>query len=567
MEDLSQVITKADIDNFKSFSGKTWDKGDQSRNDSKNNSKVLLAKLKIAVTDAANKIWNASDIKSIDLTNLLTQPKPRPGQRGGGIPSFPDYLAVKVGIASEYEEIVRYWIFIEGPRNDASIRLVLGIIDVGKSPSFKEHTKKIQEEYDLNKALYIEDQLNLEQLSDWIVDSIKKFKLSYEQFCSKLQPELGNELERLKTKRGKSEHYNQFKNEEDETDFSEDSDEPAVKAKNLIYYGPPGTGKTYRLQKQQEEFSSRCAFVTFHQSYGYEEFVEGLRPVLIGDADSNSDKNSSDGHDVKYKIEPGSFKRLCDQARRDPTNGYAIFIDEINRGNISKIFGELITLIELDKRSDPNKKQEQQFQVLLAYSKESFTVPANVSIFGSMNTADRSLALIDTALRRRFEFKDLYPDTRETKDDNDPFSAPLAGLMVGSIDVRRMLECINERIEILYDRDHCIGHAYFTGLIKKDESIDTNNKFDKFRNIFFNRIKPLLEEYFFDDWEKIGRVLGDHLKKESRLQFLKKLPLPKDLGNSDDNSDDSKIFLRPRYRWNDNAFSDPEAYVGIYSQS
>jgi 5-methylcytosine-specific restriction protein B len=184
-----------------------------------------------------------------------------------------------------------------------------------------------------------------------------------------------------------------------------------------------------------------------------------------------------------------------------------------------------------------------------------------------MNTADRSLALIDTALRRRFEFKDLYPDTRETKVDNDPFSAPLAGLMVDSIDVRRMLECINERIEVLYDRDHCIGHAYFTGLINKGESTDTGNKFDHFRHIFFNRIKPLLEEYFFDDWEKIGRVLGDHLKKESRLQFLKKLPLPKDLRDFEDNSDDSQIFLRPRYRWNDNAFSDPEAYIGIYSPS
>jgi len=184
-----------------------------------------------------------------------------------------------------------------------------------------------------------------------------------------------------------------------------------------------------------------------------------------------------------------------------------------------------------------------------------------------MNTADRSLALIDTALRRRFDFEPLYPDTRETKAKNDDFSAPLAGLMVDSIDIRRMLECINERIEVLYDRDHCIGHAYFYGLRNEDKSADTGNKFDQLRGIFFNRIKPLLEEYFFDDWEKIRQVLGDHLKKESTLQFLKKLPPPNDLWNSDDNLDESKIFLRPRYRWNDNAFSVPEAYIGIYSQS
>jgi hypothetical protein len=534
--------------------GKDYDKDNTDVNEK---IKLLYKKLKSAANEAAARIWkgNARCKCKLAVNNQHSQHL-----------RIRDYLPVKIFPENKYSKIVQYWVVLGKGDEYSDIRISLSLTDQGAPTALKNSRNDLRNSYQIEKIIIISSDMGVAELADLIENAILGFNLDYKEFCSHLQPKLEEALDEIITKNNKSDSEDEDEDEEstDELDAGLGKKNVAI---NRIFYGPPGTGKTYRLQKQQEEFSSRCAFVTFHQSYGYEEFVEGLRPVLIGDADSNSDKNSSDGHDVKYKIEPGSFKRLCDQARRDPTNGYAIFIDEINRGNISKIFGELITLIELDKRSDPNKKQEQQFQVLLAYSKESFTVPANVSIFGSMNTADRSLALIDTALRRRFEFKDLYPDTRETKDDNDPFSAPLAGLMVGSIDVRRMLECINERIEILYDRDHCIGHAYFTGLIKKDESIDTNNKFDKFRNIFFNRIKPLLEEYFFDDWEKIGRVLGDHLKKESRLQFLKKLPLPKDLGNSDDNSDDSKIFLRPRYRWNDNAFSVPEAYIGIYSQS
>jgi len=111
MEDLKQIITKEEIDNFKSFSGKTWDRKNQSHVECEDNSKSMLAKLKTAVTDAASKIWNVSDIKTIDLTKTLTQPKPKKGERGGGMPAFPNYLAVRVGIASEYEAIVRYWIF------------------------------------------------------------------------------------------------------------------------------------------------------------------------------------------------------------------------------------------------------------------------------------------------------------------------------------------------------------------------------------------------------------------------------------------------------------------------
>ena len=160
-------------------------------------------------------------------------------------------------------------------------------------------------------------------------------------------------------------------------------------------------------------------------------------------------------------------------------------------------------------------------ELTLAYSGEKFSVPANVDIIGTMNTADRSLALLDTALRRRFDFVPLLPDTRAEKAVGEPDSAPLAGLIVttdaGVIDARRMLERINDRIEALYDRDHCIGHAYFTHLRNKGDGPD---RFDALADTFRNRIVPLLEEYFFEDWHKIRLVLGDNQKKDPSIQFV-----------------------------------------------
>lgn len=314
-----------------------------------------------------------------------------------------------------------------------------------------------------------------------------------------------------------------------------------------------------QLKRGQQEFKTvqRYSFVTFHQSYGYEEFVEGLRPVLLGEADSG---------EVAYEIRPGAFKELCRKARQAPDHRFAMMIDEINRGNISKIFGELITLIEADKR-DPLDGSAPPVEVALAYSGEKFSVPANVDIIGTMNTADRSLALLDTALRRRFDFVPLLPDTRAAKVTGDNQSAPLAGLVVathaGSIDVRQMLERINERIEALYDRDHCIGHAYLTGLARVD---DGPQRFSALATTFRQRVVPLLEEYFFEDWRKIRLVLGDNQKRDLRLQFVTESDahehdLTALFGN--DHGLDSYATKR-RYTVQESAFDDPAAYIGIY---
>lgn len=303
----------------------------------------------------------------------------------------------------------------------------------------------------------------------------------------------------------------------------------------------------YRAGAPSSDVLRRYSFVTFHQSYGYEEFVEGLRPVLGGDVDAS---------DIQYEIRSGIFKELCRRARSAPDQRFAMVIDEINRGNISKIFGELITLIEPDKREGA----ENAVSVALPYSGESFSVPANVDIIGTMNTADRSLALLDTALRRRFEFVPVMPDARD-----DP-GAPLAGLRVSAgeqvIDVSRMLDAINQRVEALYDRDHCIGHGYFMPLAKVP---DGDERLVALQQVFSTRILPLLEEYFFEDWQKIRLVLADNQKPEG-AQFVRE--------SADHEDDLARLFgsdhgldsyaTKRRYAVQDAAFSNPDAYIGIY---
>ena len=440
-----------------------------------------------------------------------------------------------------------------------------------------------------------------------------------------------------------------------------DDDKKLTYPLNQILYGPPGTGKTYSaitkaieilekrkvdrsenrddLKKKFDEYiqSGQIKFVTFHQSYGYEEFVEGIKA-----------KNDTNGN-LKYEVEDGIFKTLCQIAKKkneiivktkddnkiideenfkelydsyvltlpeystspsskvlttqtgyefylyknttpsivvrakngsspmsvaysklkrvlfdgeeytyssyepkiiddmrlniqkhtidNSTKNYVLIIDEINRGNISKIFGELITLIEPSKRLGA----DDEIIVELPYSKEKFGVPSNLYIIGTMNTADRSIALMDTALRRRFEFVKMMPEYNDLK-------------KVADIDIGQMLKTINERIEYLYDRDHAIGHAYFINV----------SDMETLANVFKNKILPLLQEYFYDDWEKIRLVLGDNQKNED-LQFVKvkKNMVAKELFGSKIDDVDDKVL----YEINFKAFNDPQSYIKIYSQA
>lgn len=367
---------------------------------------------------------------------------------------------------------------------------------------------------------------------------------------------------------------------------------------NQILYGPPGTGKTYHtidkaLEILGENLENRddkkakfdeyvkngqIVFTTFHQSYGYEEFVEGIKPSL------NSDENSQ----INYKVKDGIFKELCKKAlenrddiesfnfyindlkektKEDANNPekyfqlpntkysiqyrggktfrikfddmsknhkdypvsidnieklyktsnideiynsayvkailnylksqglkdykekdekinlpYIIIIDEINRGNVSKIFGELITLIEPSKRIG----EKEELKVTLPYSGEKFGVPKNVYIIGTMNTADRSITSLDTALRRRFEFIEMMPDVSKLSMDCE------------GINLQELLKAINTRIEYLLDREKTIGHAFFIGV----------ENLNDLKSIFQNKIIPLLQEYFYNDYALINAVLN-----------------------------------------------------------
>lgn len=420
---------------------------------------------------------------------------------------------------------------------------------------------------------------------------------------------------------------------------------------NQILFGPPGTGKTYNtieraVHAAEPEFTwnnrdelrakyqdlirhGRIRFVTFHQSFSYEDFVEGLtahtdngnlvyekrlgifrqivkaakehRVSEVKDAATSFDEcweaflsdleDHPDGIDIKTRRSHFTVTEVdANTIRFDKSTGqsvhtlsattleavfngdreikgglqpyyeslvrrlkeigkkldnkkverqnYVLIIDEINRGNISRIFGELITLIEPSKRSGAPEALE----VTLPLTGDRFSVPDNLYIIGTMNTADRSLSGLDLALRRRFDFIEM-----------PPLPNTLANVFVDGINIEKVLDVINRRITALLDKDHCIGHAYFIHLSE-------NAGIDALAEVFKQKIIPLLQEYFFEDWQRIRWVLNDQSKPNEHAFIVK------DDGINFDElfPGDVQMNQRDRWRLNDKAFHSVDAYTQIY---
>jgi len=332
----------------------------------------------------------------------------------------------------------------------------------------------------------------------------------------------------------------------------EETNNSSSQNRNTIFYGPPGTGKTFSVRRRaveiveknreeeniEERFKKllfspennkdwRIAFITFHPSTSYETFMEGIW--------AETDENGN----IRYKVKDGIFKvvtyyalwhALEDSERQGGFEDYedmkrkvqenlrkhfegnskfnfetaeniVLIIDEINRGNIPSIFGELITLIEDTKRLG----EREELSLILPYSGEIFSVPKNLYIIGTMNTADRSIVLLDTALRRRFNFEEFLPD--ETL---------LEGISVENLELKPFLSKLNNKIKEKKGKDFMIGHAYFLSL----RNIPEERKLDEFIKILSNKVLPLLQEYFYDDWETLIEILGGEEGGERVERYL-----------------------------------------------
>lgn len=287
----------------------------------------------------------------------------------------------------------------------------------------------------------------------------------------------------------------------------------------VILYGPPGTGKTFWARRSGLDLAALSAFgqsfdqldkggksevegtsdqrglfriCTFHPAYGYEDFIEGYRPA----------KGSKGA--LHFDLTNGIFKQLCADATTEPARHFFLLVDEINRGDIPRIFGELLTLLEPDKRDQV---------VHLPVSGDRFSVPQNVRIIGTMNTADRSIALLDTALRRRFGFVELMPDSSALGDT----------VVADSIPLGKWLDALNDRIRQHVGRDARnlqIGHSY---LMQSGRTLTT---FDEFVRVLGEDILPLLEEYCYEDYATLARILGKALIDESRQRIRRELLEP-----------------------------------------
>lgn len=292
-----------------------------------------------------------------------------------------------------------------------------------------------------------------------------------------------------------------------------------------VYYGPPGTGKTLAavrdaveladpafdhggdFRKCFERFSQlreQVAFLTFHQSLQYEDVVESIRPVLKseptteeesgedggGEEEKEAKDSAPESSEVEYYLYEGPFLRMARQAAENPDREFVIVIDEINRGDLSRILGPIISALEPDKRAGAEFPIGFESQYPRAKELETrIFLPANLHIIGTMNSADRNIALVDYALRRRFDFVEVPPEEgllSSTKDDP-------------SIDIRRLLSKLNERIRYLLDRDHCIGHGYFMACESNRDVID----------VFARKILPLLSEYFYGNEANLLLTVGD----------------------------------------------------------
>jgi 5-methylcytosine-specific restriction protein B len=245
-------------------------------------------------------------------------------------------------------------------------------------------------------------------------------------------------------------------------------------------------------------------FCCFHPSYGYEDFVEGIKPVVINNR-------------TVFSLKPGIFKKLCEDAKSNTEKNYYLIIDEINRGDISRIFGELIALIEAGKRGK---------EMILPLSGDTFSVPENVYIVGTMNTADRSIALLDIALRRRFGFIELMPDY-----------SIFTGITIEDLPLGLWLKELNQRIVEFVGRDARnlqIGHSYF---MEKGAPI---KDFDKFRKIIQEDVIPLIEEYCYGDYMTISKIIGSSFVNTNRQE------INQDLFKSVNKADLISALLEPK---------------------
>lgn len=336
-------------------------------------------------------------------------------------------------------------------------------------------SKEFQEDGLLSKSLYeFDNYKELEEHIPIIINS-EKFKTRSQNSNNINSAALNHYIEFLKNYYDKDLFLEEV--------FMNDSEYEKIykllmRKKNIILKGSPGVGKTFMARRLAYSIIGKKAkdqvlSVQFHQSYSYEDFIEGIRP----------------NKDGEFVLTPGVFKEFVDAAKNNRDKDYFVIIDEINRGNLSKILGELMKLIEYDKRDKED--------VILPYSKESFTIPENIFIIGTMNTADRSLAMVDYALRRRFAFIQVNPAFNNPKFSNWLIEKN----NIKENDVNLLCDkmiALNEAIDDDLGEGFEIGHSYFV------DNLDSNNFTQSYKDIIDYEIIPLLEEYWFDDDTKIA---------------------------------------------------------------